>query len=122
MGSLRRNGIVKFHNCDGNGPSYRVIVYNSSFTNNFMVYSPEDYMYSNAPINPLNPDYVKMSFRSYTLVGLLIRTENTIVGTPKTKHRSVWEPNYVLSLICGHKGIASKAMHATSRMRAITVV
>ena len=34
VGSLRRNGIVKFHNCDGNGPSYRVIVYNSSFTNN----------------------------------------------------------------------------------------
>jgi len=26
VGSLRRNGIVKFHNCDGNGPSYRVIV------------------------------------------------------------------------------------------------
>jgi len=28
----------------------------------------------------------------------------------------------VLSLICGHKGLASKAMHATSMMRAITVV
>ena len=27
----------------------------------------------------------------------------------------------VLSLICGHKGIASEAMHATS-MRAITVI
>jgi len=51
VGSLRRNGIVKFHNCDGNGPSYRVIVYNSSFTNNFMLYSPEDYTYSSAPIN-----------------------------------------------------------------------
>ena len=51
VGSLRRNGIVKFHNCDGNGPSYRIIVYNSSFANNFMLYSPEDYTYSNAPIN-----------------------------------------------------------------------
>ena len=28
----------------------------------------------------------------------------------------------VLLLICGHKGIASKVMHATSMMRAITVV
>jgi len=28
----------------------------------------------------------------------------------------------VLSLTCGHKGIASEAMHATSMMRAITVV
>jgi len=28
----------------------------------------------------------------------------------------------VLSLTCGHKGIASKAMHATSMIRAITVV
>ena len=51
VGSFRRNGIVKFHNCDGNGPSYRIIVYNSSFTNNFMLYSPEDYTYSKAPIN-----------------------------------------------------------------------
>ena len=28
----------------------------------------------------------------------------------------------VLSLICGHKGIASEAMHATTVMRAITVI
>ena len=51
VGSLRRNGIINFKNCDGNGPFYMIIVYNSSFTNNFMLYSPEDYTYSNAPIN-----------------------------------------------------------------------
>ena len=28
----------------------------------------------------------------------------------------------VLSLICGHKGLASKAMHATSMIRDITLV
>ena len=51
VGTLQRNGIINFKNCDANGPSYRVMVYNSSFTNNIMLYSPEDYTYSNAPIN-----------------------------------------------------------------------
>ena len=51
VGTLQRNGIINFKNCDANRPSYRVMVYNSSFTNNIMLYSPEDYTYSNAPIN-----------------------------------------------------------------------